>query len=156
MLLKYTEVCVKHNSKNYEFKNNHLEFDQFNDNIIFPADHIINDIKNHICYAYDIFTNMVNSKLYSSIGNIERAIRTDALSCYISIIYCNDIDKCDNKYSWIYSKKIKTLNDVNKYCSGIKYEYDLKTKEIKRYEIYGDIILGDYIERDESYYDKFK
>ena len=33
------------------------------------------------------------------------------------------------------------------YCSGIQYAYNLKNKSITRYELYGDLLLGNNKER---------
>ena len=71
----------------------------------------------------------------------------------LSISYCTDISR-STRSQGIYFDKVKTLEDLDKYCSAVKFEYNFKTKEIKRYEIYGDIYLGTPIERPISYYTK--
>lgn len=152
MLMKYIEASVHHKSKSYNFYRNNLEFDKDQSSIILPINYIKTDIENYKSYVYMILDNMVKSKIYASQYNVERAIKTGSLIAQINITYCTDINKCDNRYSWGYSKRIKTKEDARKYCSGIRYYYDFNTKKLDRYELYGDLILGDEIPRDESYY----
>ena len=156
MLMKYIETSVHHKSKSYNFYRNNLEFDKDQSSIILPINYIKTDIENYKSYVYMILDNMVKSKIYASQYNVERAIKTGSLIAQINITYCTDINKCDNRYSWGYSNIVKNSNDVEKYCSGVRYYYDFKTKEISRYEVYGDIVLGDEIHREESYYNQFK
>ena len=156
MLMKYIEASISHKSKSYNFINRDILFDKDILSVILSKEYINNDINDNIAYIYDLFYNeLLDRKLYSSLSNVERAIRTGSLEACLSITYCTDINKSDNKYM-IFRDKVHSLKDVEKYCSGVRYYYDLRTKEISRYEIYGDIVLGDEIHREESYYNQFK
>lgn len=156
MLMKYIEASISHKSKSYYFINRDVLFDKDILSVILSKEYINNDINDNIAYIYDLFYNeLLDRKLYSSLSNVERAIRTGSLEAYLSITYCTDINKSDSKYM-IFRDEVHSLKDVEKYCSGVRYYYELRTKEISRYEIYGDIVLGDEIHREESYYDQFK
>lgn len=156
MLMKYIEASISHKSKSYNFINRDVLFDKDILSVILSKEYINNDINDNIAYIYDLFYNeLLDRKLYSSLSNVERAIKTGSLEAYLSITYCIDINKSDNKYM-IFRDAVHSLKDVEKYCSGVRYYYELRTKEISRYEIYGDIVLGDEIHREESYYDQFK
>lgn len=156
MLMKYIEASISHKSKSYNFINRDILFDKDIFSVILSKEYINNDINDNIAYIYDLFYNeLLDRKLYSSLSNVERAIRTGSLEACLSITYCTDINKSDSKYM-IFRDEVYSLKDVEKYCSGVRYYYDLRTKEISRYEVYGDIVLGDEIHREESYYDQFK
>lgn len=156
MILKYIEAIVSNNVKHYDFTNRDIEFDKTKGSIILPKEYVEKDLKEHLNFIYSIFYDeLISRKLYSSISNIKRAIKNDVLNASISITYCSDISKSDNMY-YMFRTEPKSLNQVARYCTGIDYVYDLKTEKIKRYEVYGDLVLGDRIERDESYYTKFK
>lgn len=156
MLMKYIEASISHKSKSYNFINRDVLFDKDILSVILSKEYINNDINDNIAYIYDLFYNeLLDRKLYSSLSNVERAIRTGSLEAYLSITYCTDINKSDSGYM-IFRDEVHSLKDVEKYCSGVRYYYELRTKEISRYEIYGDIVLGDEIHREESYYDQFK
>ena len=156
MLMKYIEASISHKSKSYNFINRDILFDKDILSVILSKEYINNDINDNIAYIYDLFYNeLLDRKLYSSLSNVERAIRTGSLEACLSITYCTDINKSDSKYM-IFRDEVYSLKDVEKYCSGVRYYYDLRTKEISRYEVYGDIVLGDEIHREESYYDQFK
>lgn len=156
MLMKYIEASVYNQSKHYNFTNRDVLFDKDILSVILSKEYINNDINDNIAYIYDLFYNeLLDRKLYSSLSNVERAIRTGSLEAYLSITYCTDINKSDSEYM-IFRDEVHSLKDVEKYCSGVRYYYELRTKEISRYEIYGDIVLGDEIHREESYYDQFK
>lgn len=156
MLMKYIEASISHKSKSYNFINRDVLFDKDILSVILSKEYINNDINDNIAYIYDLFYNeLLDRKLYSSLSNVERAIKTGSLEAYLSITYCTDINKSDSKYM-IFRDVVHSLKDVEKYCSGVRYYYELRTKEISRYEIYGDIVLGDEIHREESYYDQFK
>ena len=151
MLLKYIEVEVKHNKKKYKFTNNELRFDPNINDILISKEYIMKDISKYECKMYALFDNMIKIGAYVTVSNIKKALRSGTLSATIIITYCNDINK--KIYPWGYSKDVKTKDDAEKYCSGIRYYYDFNTKKIERYELYGDIMLGDEIPRDESYYE---
>lgn len=156
MLMKYIEASVYNQSKHYNFTNRDVLFDKDILSVILSKEYINNYINDNIAYIYDLFYNeLLDRKLYSSLSNVERAIRTGSLEAYLSITYCTDINKSDSEYM-IFRDEVHSLKDVEKYCSGVKYYYNFKTKEISRYEIYGDIVLGDEIHREGSYYDQFK
>lgn len=156
MLMKYIEASISHKSKSYNFINRDVLFDKDILSVILSKEYINNDINDNIAYIYDLFYNeLLDRKLYSSLSNVERAIKTGSLEAYLSITYCTDINKSDSGYM-IFRDEVHSLKDVEKYCSGVRYYYELRTKEISRYEIYGDIVLGDEIHREESYYDQFK
>lgn len=151
MLLKYIEVEIKHNKKKYKFTNNELRFDSNVDDIlIINEEYVMKDIFKYECKIYTLFNNLIKIGAYYSISNIKRALRSGSLSVIISITYCDNINK--KIYPWGYSKDVKTKEDARKYCSGIRYYYDFNTNKLDRYELYGDLILGDEIPRDESYY----
>ena len=153
MLMKYIEGYVYNDSKAYSYSDNFVKFDKHKSSLNLPNEYILNDIDMNISYTYNLFRNLINCRLYSSMSNVERAVRVGALFASLNITYCTDISKSDNA-QFLYRDKVKTLDDLDRYCSGVRYEYNLQTKEIKRYEIYGDIILGDDIERPISYYAK--
>lgn len=156
MILKYIEAIVSNNIKHYDFTNRDIEFDKTKGSIILPKEYVEKDLKEHLNFIYSIFYDeLISRKLYSSISNIKRAIKNDVLCASISITYCSDISKSDNMY-YVFKNEPKSRNQVARYCTGIDYIYDLKTEKIKRYEVYGDLVLGDRIEREESYYDQFK
>ena len=157
MLMKYIEANCFNRSKNYNFTVRDLIFDKSLNSIILSKEYINNDMEHNLSYVYGgIFYNeLLDRKLYSSLSNVERAIRTGSLEAYLSITYCTDINKSDSGYM-IFRDEVHSLKDVEKYCSGVRYYYELRTKEISRYEVYGDIVLGDEIHREESYYDQFK
>lgn len=152
MLLKYFEGYVQHNKKLYSFLQRDVSFDKTQNSIVLPKEYIEKDIEDNLCHVYSIFYNeLLDRKLYSSLSNIERAVRNGSLTANLSITYCSDMNRSDSWYSSLSQIPI-TLEDVDRCCSAIRYYYDLRTKEIERYEIYGDIILGDEIKRDDSYY----
>ena len=153
MLMKYIEGYVYNDSKVYSYDNCFLQFDENKYSLNISDEYLENDINNNICYLYSIFDDLVKRRLYSSESNAERAARTGALLALLSISYCTDISR-STRSQGIYFDKVKTLEDLDKYCSAVKFEYNFKTKEIKRYEIYGDIYLGTPIERPISYYAK--
>ena len=151
--MKYIEGYVYNDSKVYSYDNCSLQFDENKYSLNISDEYLENDINMNISYTYNVFRNLINCRLYSSMSNVERAVRTGALFALLNITYCTNISKSDNA-QFLYRDKVKTLDDLDRYCSGVRYEYTLQTKEIKRYEIYGDIILGDDIERPISYYAK--
>ena len=152
MLLKFIEASVSNSKKHYRFVDRDLSFDKTQNSLVLPREYIEKDIEDNLCYVYSIFYNeLLERKLYSSLSNIERAVRNGSLFASFSITYCIDINKSDSWYSSLSQIPI-TLEDVDRCCSAIRYYYNLRTKEIERYEIYGDIILGDEIKRDDSYY----
>ena len=155
MLLKYIEGHVFNNNKHYHFTNKDIKFDRMINSIIIPTEYIKEDIEDNISYLNSIYYDLIDRKLYSSINNIYRAIKNNTLYVYLSITYCTDISKSDNGYS-IFMDNVKSLKQMDRYCSAVKYIYYPRTKEIERYEIYGDIVLGNEVKRDESYYDRFK
>ena len=103
-------------------------------------------MEDNICYLYSVFRNMVNAGIYSSVKSIERAVHNGVIVATLNIFYISDINKAAlNPYS---SEDLtNTLYDVDIYCSGIQYTYDLKNKSIIRYELYGDLLLGNNKER---------
>lgn len=42
---------------------------------------------------------------------------------------------------------MKTIKDLEEFCTAVQYEYSLKDKSITKYELYGDLILSDDIYR---------
>ena len=156
MLLKYIEAWVCNSNKHYSFISRDINFDKKQNNIVLPKEYIDNDINKYIGYLYSLYYDeLLDRKLYSSISNVKRAVKAGALDAYLSITYCSDINRSDIGYNNLRNTP-KSLESVNRYCSAIRYYYIPKTGEISRYEIYGDIVLGDEIEREESYYDQFK
>lgn len=158
MLMKYIEATVTHKSKDYKFTANHLEFDthsKYKNSIILPEDFIKNDIYSEVgSKIYVIFRNMVNSKIYSSMSNVLRAVRNGTLEAILNITYCTDINRCDTVYgnttaeSWWYCTHNNVIKDdasIEKYCSGVSYEYKLGVNEIRQYLVFGDLYLGDII-----------
>ena len=152
MLLKFIEASVSNSKKHYRFVDRDLSFDKTQNSLVLPREYIEKDIEDNLCYVYSIFYNeLLERKLYSSLSNIERAVRNGSLFASFSITYCIDINKSDSKY-YTFFDAARYISDIDLCCSAVRYYYDLKTREINRYEIYGDIVLGDEIKRDESYY----
>ena len=144
MIQKYIVAEVEHNKKNYIFHETFLKFDKNKSSLIIEDSYVEKDMDKYICYLYSVLRNMVNAGLYSSIYSAERAIKNKVRRAQLIIIYMTDIDKASYRYHYI-NDECKSLEDLDKYCSSIQYVYDLKDKSIKRYEIYGDPILGDDI-----------
>lgn len=152
MILKYIKATVFNNRKYYEFSTNNVLFDENENSIVLSKEYIENDMIVNSCFVESIlYDELLERKLYSSISNIKRAIKSGILELSLSITYCNDIDKSSRNY-YKFINKVTLLKDVDKYCSAVRYYYNLYTKELKRFEIYGDIIIGNQIEREESYY----
>lgn len=155
MILKYIEASVSNNKKHYDFIKVDIEFDKTKNSIILPKEYIEEDIKNHLkfidCLYYD---ELINRKLYSSINSIKRAIKNNCIQVDLSIAYCSDISKSDIMYL-SFANEVRSLNHVARYCTAVEYNYNLNTDKITRYEVYGDLVLGDRFEREELYYDKY-
>ena len=153
MLLRYAEAMVRHEAKDYELFNRELKLDEYIDTLLIPQKYINREFYNRYYLVHDLFEHMVKLKYYSSISNIKRAVKNGALTAQLSIIFATDISRSERKYIDYYDK-ITNLKDLDKYCSGVQYTYDYRTKEFQRHELYGNIIHGKYIERPLSYYNK--
>lgn len=152
MILKYIKATVFNTKKHYEFSTNNLLFDEDKNSIILSKEYIENDMNINSCFIESIlYDELLERKLYSSMNNIKRAIKSGVLELSLSITYCNNINKSSRTY-YKFIDKVTSLKDVDIYCSAVRYYYNLYTKELRRFEIYGDIIIGNQIEREESYY----
>ena len=153
MLMKCIEPYIYY-TKDTEYPyytNVHLEFDNNINTLNISDDYLNNDFEKHAHYINEAYGDIIKRHDYESIEDINADIMSGKLRELLIITYCTDISKCDS-LQWQYHDKVNTLEDLDKYCSGVGYSLNPYTKEIKRYEIYGDIYLGDYIERPISYY----
>ncbi len=146
MLQKFIVAEVEHNKKDYMFHEAFLCYDKNRSSLILEDEYIKRDIDNNICYLYSVLNNMINAGLYSSEYSAKRAVKKGILRAELSIIYMTNIDKVGADYHYK-ENECKTLEDLDKFCSGVQYVYSMKDKSISRYELYGDPILGDDINR---------
>lgn len=145
MLQKFIVAEVEHNKKRYKFHETYLDYDKDKSSLILDDEYVKNDLEEeNICYLYSVFRNMVTAGIYSSVSSIERAVKNGVVRANLIIIYMTNIDNVGAGYHYK-ANECKSLEDLDKYCSGIHYMYDLKDKSITRYELYGDPILGDEI-----------
>lgn len=146
MIKKIIIAEVKHNKKGYLFREITLSSDKSRSSLIIPDKYVEQDIENNICCVYSVFKNMVKANIYSSVKSIERAVKNEVLKADLHIFYINDINKAAlNPYSA--EDLTVSLHDLDIYCSGIQYTYSIKDKSITRYELYGDLLLGNVKER---------
>lgn len=147
MLQKYIVAEVEHNKKDYLFRNTNIAFDNRRSSLILLDEYIKNDMEEkYICQIYSVFESMVKSGIYSSVKSIERAVKNGVVRAELNIIYTTDINKTAlNPHSC--ERLCNTLYDIDIYCSGIQYTYSLKDKSITRYELYGDLINGNFKQR---------
>lgn len=146
MIKKIIIAEVNHNKKGYLFHEIFLSSDKTRSSLIIPDKYVEQDIQDNICYVYSVFENMVKANIYSSIKSIERAVKNEVLNANLHIFYINDINKAAlNPYSA--EDLTVSLYDLDIYCSGIQYTYSMKDKSITRYELYGDLLLGNNKER---------
>ena len=138
MLMKYIEAYVDY--KGNIFTNKDIEFDQNKYSIILPKEYVEEDIKDHLYFMNHIFNNdLLDSKRYSTYSSINRAIKNKNIEAILKITYCSDISRsCGENYKL--NNLSSSLDDVDKFCTGIQYQYNLRTKEISRYER-DDILL---------------
>ena len=146
MLEKYIVAEVTNKKKDYLFHQTFLEFDKDRSSLILEDDYVKKDIDDNICYLYDTLNNMVKAGIYSSLSSAKRAIKNNVLEARLNIIYITNLEKINRAHINIY--ETKSLQEVDKYCSAVQYEYSLNNDSVIRYEIYGHAILGDFIERD--------
>ena len=115
----------------------------------------------YICLSICLFVNTclvivlkmnLRSNKEISIHTALESIKTD-LALQEDKFFRNENNFIDDDDQLILDK-ITNLKDLDKYCSGVQYTYDYRTKEFQRHESYGNIIHGKYIERPLSYYDK--
>lgn len=137
MLQKYIVAEVEHNKKRYKFHETYLDYDKNKSSLILEEDYVKDDMEDNICYLYSVLRNMVVAGLYSSEYSAERAVKNGVLRAQLIIIYMTDIDKVGAGYHYKVNE-CKSLEDLDKYCSGIHYVYDMKDKSIIRYELYVD------------------
>ena len=150
MLFIHAEANVINDNKNYKLYNNDIRFDILADqSLILSKEYIETEFYNNYYVLYSIFEDMVKHKYYSSISNINRAMKNNTISAVLKLTFIADIQKMSKKYEQ-YAYTVTNIEDLDKYCSGIQYEYNIISKELKRYEMYGNIV----IERPLSYYDK--
>ena len=145
MLQKYIVVEVSHEKHGYMFQQTFLDYDKTKSSLLLQDAEVKSDIDENICYIYEVLRNMVKAKIYSSLYSAERAVKNNTIKAILNIIYTTDLEKCkplDKGYN-----DIKTIDDFNNYCSAVQYEFSLNDNSITRYELYGDPLLGDYIER---------
>lgn len=146
MIKKIIIAEVTHNKKGYLFREISLSSDKIKSSLIIPDEYVEQDMENNICCVYTIFENMVKANVYSSVKSIERAIKNEVLKAELHIFYINDINKAAlNPY--VAEDLAVSLHDLDVYCSGIQYTYSMKDKSITRYELYGDLLLGNVKER---------
>ena len=153
MILTYAEGMVRHEAKDYELFTRDLALYENMNTLLIPQEYIDSEFYHRYYLIHELFEHMVKLKYYSSISNIKRAVKNGTLTAQLSIIFATDISRSERKYIDYYDK-ITNLKDLDKYCSGVQYTYDYRTKEFQRHELYGNIIHGKYIERPLSYYDK--
>lgn len=144
MIQKYIIAEVEHYKKCFILHETFLKFDKTKSSLIIDDDYVKNDMEINICYVYSLLKNMVNAGIYSSIYSAERAIKNKVLRAQLVIVYMTDINKAAYRYHY-QRNECKSLEDLDKYCSGIQYVYDMLDKSITRYELYGDPLLGDNI-----------
>ena len=146
MIKKIIIAEVAHNKKGYLFREISLSSDKIKSSLIISDKYVEQDMENNICCIYSVFKNMVKANIYSSVKSIERAIKNEVLNAELHIFYINDINKAAlNPY--IAEDLTVSLHDLDVYCSGIQYTYSMKDKSITRYELYGDLLLGNTKER---------
>lgn len=145
MLEKYIIAEVEHNKKGYSFHETYLSFDKEKSSIALEDNYVKKDIDDNICYLYSVFESMIKAGVYSSMSSIYRAIRNGILRAELLIIYISDLDKVSVTNGWYIMKDSNSLEEMLKYSSSVQYVYSMKDKSIRRYEIYGDPILGDDI-----------
>lgn len=146
MIEKYIVAEVQHNKKHYLFQQTFLKFDKNKSSLILQDEYINQDIDDNICYLYSIFDSMIRAGIYSSLDSIKRAIKNDVIKAELNILYITDINKASLLPGYARNQS-KSLQDLDKYCSGIQYIYSMKNKSVLRYELYGDPLLGDDIVR---------
>ena len=152
MLMKYIEFMVKNNNKDYSLYKRILKFDDSKSTLILPNEYALDDINKYNYLCDDVINDLIKYKYYSSISNIKRALKNGVLEAKFSIMYLTDINKASYYYQR-YENTVTNIEDLDKYCSGIQYEYNIISKELKRYEMYGMPMFGEeYLYRPLEYY----
>ena len=144
MIEKYIVAEVEHTKKHFMFHETFLRFDKTKISLVLEDEYVKHDIDNNMCYLYSVLENMVRAGIYSSFSSIKRAIKNNVIKADLNIIYITDISKAALPPNYSRSQS-KTLEDLDKHCSGIQYVYSMNNESISRYELYGDPILGDNI-----------
>lgn len=147
MLQKYIVAEISHRKKDYRFHETILEYDEDISSLLLSDDYVKKDITDNECHMYSLFQSMVNAGIYSSVSSILRAIRNGVLEANLVIVYTTDLNHISMTNGWYIMKDSKSLKEMLKYMTSVQYSYSFKTKIIDRFELYGNPILGDDIQR---------
>lgn len=147
MLQKYIVAEICNFKKDYKFRETNLQFDKNISSLLLTDDYVQKDIDHNTCFMYSVFESMIKSGIYSSISSILRAIKNGVLTADLIIVYTANLNHLYITDGWYMMKDSNSLKSMLKYMTSVQYSYSFKTKEIRRFELYGDPILGDDIER---------
>lgn len=145
MILKYFDIEIIHNSKNYVFRNSKMEISD-QESIPLSDYEIQCDIDKNICLFYNVLRNMVQAKLYSSEYNAERALKNNTLTAVMNITYIDDLKKCESFKTNPYIMKNPEL--YNDKVSSIRYTYVYGNPLVSQTMIYGNPSCFDEYEND--------
>lgn len=146
MVLKYINVVVTHNLKNYEFSSSKIEISK--ESLPISDSAIQHDFCNGVKLINSVLNNMINAKVYSSMSNAKQALRINNLSADINIIYTSDLEK-----SRSYHPNLTTVRYKNKYnddVSSIRYSYSYGDSCIYEYMRYGNPICEQEYESEKT------
>lgn len=147
MLQKYIVAEVSHRKKDYRFHETIMGYDKNISSLLLSDKYIKKDMEDNECYMYSLFESIINAGIYSSISSILRAIRNGVIEANLIIIYTTNLNSIHKTDGWYTMKDSNSLKKMLNCMTSVKYSYSFKTKVIERFEIYGDPILGDEINR---------